>query len=427
MHNITNINYPLKLKIIALAMIFCSIWFIFDYRFAPKSSFYVITGIKLLLILGVFIDLKIPKHLFNYTINFILLWVIFTEIVLNQNSPFKLVNTIFGNNLLLIFLLPFYFKKQWELEIFIKIFILYIFFTVICVGFYQNFVGVPIFDFYRFHDTSTIYNIENMRFTGLIYPDTTVAANALGLFTVYYLIKNFFQKKSKVFIIAASTIGFTALALTLTRGAWIAILITILGFFFWKRGKITFTTKSFVLTVLILLISLLFLNYFYENYLSRDFSNEISRLSTNDTFYYRLTRYTLFLFNILKVPFSGFGIIQDPAESLRQVIGQFKWGTVHNQIFEFTIAFGILFSIFIYYRMGRAISILLKYSNSRLNNRAKFFFSFLIFSQLFIFINEMAASNIYYFSLFVLTISEIAINNINTFDLSRIHEKQGIT
>lgn len=418
-----------KILTILLSIAISSIWFIFDYKFAPKTSFYFILGIKILLLLGIFFQLFFIKWSFNYTINYIILWIIFTEVFINQSSYSKLFVTLIGSNLLLIFFLPFYFQMYSKLMIFIKTYMLFIFVTVICIGFFQFFYGKPIFDFYRFHDTSTIYNIENMRFTGLIYPDTTVAADALGIFGIYFIIKNRLETKNKIFSTIAYLLAFLAIAITLTRTSWVAMIFSLIAsapiIRFINRKKNFQQSKLNITRIIVTLFALLgiiqILSFVFENII---LPSELDRLSSEATFNYRIERYSLFLKNSYKIILIGFGIIQDPAISLQQIIGQFRWGTVHNQIFEFAIAFGFLFTFFIYFRMIKAMSILFKYSQTKFKNDSAIFAIFLIFSQLFVFINEMGASNNYYFSILLLTISEITIKNIHDSGLVQRNDQQ---
>lgn len=396
------------------SILICFSWFVVDFRYSSQSYITIFYIVKAgLFIIGLIMLGLHKKSIKFYSVYALLIWAIFTEILVNEESPLIALRVLLNLNLSSILLIPLFIDNMNKLKSFLNTFLLFAFVTVIVVGFFQYFTDSTINDFGKWESMTDFY-VKNKRITGLIYPDTTVVAIVSSIFSLFILLEIPLKRKTLT-LKALLLVGFTVLMLTFTRASWIAMVIALMIYRLYIR-KSRLKTKGGsnyageIIAYIMIAVFIYFAFEFVKTYvLDRASIDVTERLSSEDNLLYRLERYSLFFKGgIQKVGIMGFGYVTDPTKQAQQIIGQAGWGTIHNQMLDFYLAFG-LFTIALYYFIIKSIIRIKTIVFSTTDDKLKAIGLLLLLSQLFIFISESFASNPYYYSILILTLSEIFI------------------
>jgi len=315
----------------------------------PQLNYFVAIIEVLLLTIGVmniiFFKIDPPKSK-------LIIWIILFAIVIELiNGQFRL-NIIrvflYGkhvHNLCLILILIFYLNSYRKLIIFIRTFLVFIFATIILVGFYHIMASSPIFDFQLGSEWRANYYFEKGRLTGLIYTCSNDSAAIivifLGFVVTLNLMKNYRNKLNFLILV----LGSIALLLTFTRSSWIAFIIIVTAGYFLnpeKKKKVNYLFLIISLSILLLIIISAELI---------DFSPHLQRLQDANIEgpISRLVLYRIFFESFQHITIGNGLFFSDATSDFYNISGMRV--TMHNQFMDYVLIFGFPFTIFLIYKI----------------------------------------------------------------------------
>jgi len=398
-----SLKFSHKLSDYYFPILWCFLWFVVDPGLSSHRLLQINFVIRLLLFAYIFIkSIEANKLLKPGIVGWILLFGFIADSI-HGNLFASLKWTLFYRNLGLLLILIFYLDNYEKLFTFIKIFLLYIFLTVILIGFYQYFTHISIYDSSKLRAFNPTFYLEAGRFTGLIYGTSNDAVSFI-LVLVFFLssiVIAGFYKRGLSFLCLILTLF--ALFFTYTRAGWAAFLIgTMIFFYFGLKDKIG--TWSKLLFLVIIFITLFY--FFYFNLLVS--SSHYERIISSVNLVTRFDFYGIVLDNMWK-NILGNGLYSDPSDSFYTISRIYI--TTENQFLNWLLFIGLPGVLYILFRIFRQLFLLfLKLKNLKFYKEDYYLGLALLVSQVSVIISEMTTTNLYFLIILLYILIDVYLN-----------------